>query len=165
MSRPPIHRRTASPRGIAHPDPAAARYFGPGFSELVEIAERLAREKHGLEIPEKGRGLARTLVEIPALLAHILGEHQSLYAREAFLGTARLSDSLARHARKLAYTPDAGVAATGLAAFTVKAGLAGELPTAFALKSAPKGAEGAIRWLGGGCLGIAKLTYFADWRA
>ena len=140
MSRPPIHRPVASPRGIAaESETGDARYFGPRFGDLVELAARLASEKHGIEIPGKGRGLARTIVEIPALLAHILGEHTSLYAREAFLGTARLPDSLWRHARKLAYAPDAGVAATGLAAFTVKPGLAGDLPKGFALQSAPKG--------------------------
>ncbi len=140
MSRPPIHRPVASPRRLTAADAGGeARYFGLRFHDLVDLATRLAGETHGIEIPGKGRGLARTLVEIPALLAHILGEHTSLYAREAFLGTARLPDSLWRHARKLAYAPDAGVAATGLAVFTVKPDLAGELPKGFALQSAPKG--------------------------
>ena len=137
MSRPPIHRRTPSPRG----DPAApgAGYFAPDFAALVALAEQLARDRHGLDIPPKGRGLARTLLEIPAVLAHLLGTHQSLYAREAFIATARLPDSLTRHARKLAYVPDAGVAATGLAAFTAKPGLAGTLHAGFALQSTAKG--------------------------
>ncbi|SEK59810.1 putative baseplate assembly protein [Blastococcus sp. DSM 46786] len=139
MSRPPVHRPAPSPRDVAHPDPASARYFGPGFAELVQLAERLAGERHGIEIPAKGRGLARTLLEIPALLAHVLGEHQSLYAREAFLGTAESADSLWRHARTLGYTPDAGVAATGLAAVTVGAGLSGTIPQGFALQSSPRG--------------------------
>lgn len=137
MSRPPIHRPVPSPRG----DPAApgAGYFAPDFAALVALAERLARDRHGLDIPPKGRGLARTLLEIPAVLAHLLGTHQSLYAREAFIATARLPDSLTRHARKLAYVPDAGVAATGLAAFTARPGLAGLLHAGFALQSTAKG--------------------------
>ena len=44
-----------------------------------------------------------------------------------------------RHARKLAYLLDAGVAASGLAAFTAKKGIAGELPKGFALQSTAKG--------------------------
>jgi hypothetical protein len=134
MSRPPIHRPAPSPRSAA-----TGRYFGPDFAALVALAEAVARDRHGIEIPAKGRGLARTLIELPALLAHILGEHQSLYAREAFLASAALADNLGRHARKLAYRPDPGVAATGLAAFTVKPGLSGVLVQGFALQSSPLG--------------------------
>lgn len=134
MSRPPIHRLVPSPRGSE-----AGRYFDPDFGALVALAETVARDHHGIEIPAKGRGLARTLVELPALVAHVLGEHQSLYAREAFLGSALQADNLTRHARKLAYSPDPGVAATGLAAFTVKPGLSGTLPKGFALQSSPLG--------------------------
>ncbi|QFG36303.1 putative phage baseplate assembly protein [Paracoccus pantotrophus] len=132
MSRPPIHRPSPSPRGTD-------RYFGPDFNELVALAETLARDGHGIEIPAKGRGLARTLIELPALVAHILGEHQGLYAREASLGSARLAENLTRHARKLAYSPGPGAAATGLAAFTVKPGLSGSLPQGFALQTSPLG--------------------------
>ncbi|MBL9059445.1 MAG: hypothetical protein JNK88_05410, partial [Mangrovicoccus sp.] len=134
MSRPPLNRSAPSPRS---PDPG--RYFGPDFAALVALAEAVARDRHGIEIPAKGRGLARTLIELPALLAHILGEHQSLYAREAFLASAALPENLGRHARKLAYSPDPGVAATGLAAFTVKPGLSGTLPKGFALQSSALG--------------------------
>ena len=45
----------------------------------------------------------------------------TLYASEAFLGTARSDTSLVRHARRLAYQPDAGVAATGYQASLTKA--------------------------------------------
>ena len=136
MSRPPIHRPVPSPRDPEH-------YFGPDFTALVALAESVARDAHGIEIPAKGRGLARTLIELPALLAHILGEHQSLYAREASPGTARLAEHLTRHARKLAYAPDPGVAAVGLAAFTVKPGLSGSLPAGFALMTSALGEEKA----------------------
>lgn len=153
MSRPPINRSAPSPRGI-DADSGRARYFGPRFADLVALAEALARDPEGvpipggtgvlaegiIEIPGKDRGLARTLIEIPALFAHILGEHQSHYAAEAFLGTAQRSESLVAHGRRLAYAPDHGVAATGLAAFTVKDGLSGEVPLHFALQSEPKGA-------------------------
>ena len=96
MSRPPIHRPAPSPRSAA-----AGRYFAPDFAALVALAEAVARDRHGIEIPAKGRGLARTLIELPALLAHILGEHQSLYAREAFLASAALPDTV----QGLAITP------------------------------------------------------------
>ncbi|MDT1061989.1 hypothetical protein RM190_08990 [Paracoccus sp. CPCC 101403] len=132
MSRPPIHRPAPSPRGDDS-------YFGPDFAALVQLAEAVARDGHGIEIPAKGRGLARTLIELPALLAHVLGEHQGLYAREANLGSALLPENLSRHARRLAYTPDPGAAATGLAAFTVKPGLSGSLPKGFALQTSPLG--------------------------
>lgn len=134
MSRPPIHRLVPSPRGTD-----ATRYFAPDFAALVALAETVARDHHGIEIPAKGRGLALTLIELPALVAHVLGEHQSLYAREAYLGSALEADNLTRHARRLAYSPDPGVAATGLAVFTVKAGLSGTLPKGFALQSSPLG--------------------------
>jgi predicted phage baseplate assembly protein len=153
MSRPPISRAAPSPRGLDTEQDRTA-YFGPRFADLVALAETLARDPNGVaipgstarlapgivEIPGKDRGLARTLVEIPALFAHILGEHQSHYAAEAFLGTATRADSLIRHGRKLAYVPDQGVAATGLAVFTVKPGLTGDVPVHFALQSEPRGA-------------------------
>lgn len=152
MSRPPIHRAPPSPRGI-DAGTGQDRYFGLRFADLVALAEALARDPDGVPIPAgervlgqgiveiagKDRGLARTLVEIPALFAHILGEHQSHYAAEAFIGTAQRPESLIAHSRRLAYAPDHGVAATGLAAFTVKKGLSGEVPRHFALQSEPKG--------------------------
>lgn len=150
MSRPPILRPAPSPRGI-DVDNGQGRYFAPRFADLVDLAEMLARDPDGVsvpggriaegivEIPGKDRGLARTLVEIPALFAHILGEHQSHYAAEAFLSTAQQAPSLVAHSRRLAYAPDPGVAATGLAAFTVKPGLDGEVPRHFGLQSEPKG--------------------------
>lgn len=153
MSRPPIDRAAGSPRGT---DTSLGRspYFGLRFADLVALAEALARNPEGvtipgtastlapgiIEIPGKDRGLARTLVEIPALFAHILGEHQSHYAAEAYIGTASQPDSLVRHGRRLAYVPDQGVAATGLAVFEVKDGLNGNVPLHFALQSEPKGA-------------------------
>ncbi|GAA6179501.1 putative baseplate assembly protein [Shimia sp. NS0008-38b] len=153
MSRPPIVRKTPSPRGINN-DQNQTTYFGLRFADLVALAEDLAQDPAGVkvpgsshrlaagivELPGKDRGLARTLIEIPAILAHILGEHQSHYAAEAFVGTATQPNSLIRHARKLAYVPDQGVAATGLAVFDVKEGLAGDVPALFALQSEPKGA-------------------------
>lgn len=152
MSRPPINRPIPSPRGI-DPEKGEMTYFGLRFADLVLLAEELARDPEGvlipgstdrlapgiLEVPGKDRGLARTFIEIPSLFADILGEHQSHYATEAFLGTATLPDSLIRHSRRLAYAPDQGVAATGLAVFEVKKGLSGELPKNFSLQSEPKG--------------------------
>ncbi len=153
MSRPPIDRAAPSPRGT-DTTIGQSPYFDLRFSDLVALAETLARDPQGVaipgttntlapgivKIPGKNRGLARTLVEIPALFAHILGEHQSHYAAEAYLGTASQSDSLIRHGRRLAYVPDQGVAATGLAVFEVKDGLTGTVPLHFALQSEPKGA-------------------------
>lgn len=153
MSRPPIDRSSPSPRGI-DTNRGQMTYFGLRFADLVALAEELARDPDGVpvpggtgtlargivEIPGKDRGLARTLIEIPALFAHILGEHQSHYAAEAFLGSATQAPSLIRHAQKLAYLPDQGVAATGLAVFEVKEGLNGTVPRNFALQSEPKGA-------------------------
>lgn len=152
MSRPPIRRSPGSPRGVGN-NMAGSRYFGAGFADLVALAESLANDPEGVpepggsrvvaegivEIAGKDRGLARALVEIPALFAHILGEHQSHYAAEAFIATAQRSESLLAHSRRLGYVPDQGVAATGLAAFTVKAGLSGEVPRHFALQSEPRG--------------------------
>ena len=158
MSRPPINRAAPSPRGTGTaPD---ARYFGPDFAALVALAETLARDRHGIEIPAKGRGLARTLIEIPALFAHILGEHQSLYARESGIASAQLPDSLTRHAARLGYQPDAGVAATGHAAFTAKPGLSGTIPAGFALQSSALGEEKAQTFET-----LSPVEINADWNA
>ena len=183
MSRPPILRPVPSPRG-ASPTALGAgagtggamgagtggstgaagepgpRYFGPDFAALVVLAEAVARERHGIEVPAKGRGLVRTLVEIPALLAHVLGEHQSLYARESSLATARLTGSLVRHAARLGYRLDAGVAATGLVAFAVKPGLSGSLPAGFALQSSALGEDKAQTYET-----LAPLELNAAWNA
>ena len=136
MSRPPIRRQANSPRRLDNA--GRERYFSSSFAELLNAIDQLAKDDAiGIEIPDGG--LARLLLETPALLAHILGEHQNHYAEEAFFPTAKRSDNLLRHAARLAHSPDHGVAAEGVAVFTAKDGLSGEIPAGFALLSEPSG--------------------------
>ncbi len=72
----------------------------------------------------------------------MLGVYQDFFGAEAFLATARTEQSLVRHGRRVGYTSDPGVAATGVVAINVKEGLSGKLPRGLPLLSVPKGEQG-----------------------
>ena len=139
MSRPPrplFHTATAGD-GAAF---AARRQFLPlEFAELVQLQQVLAETEARLGVTAEEGDFAYTLLELSALVAHTLGLYQNLYAREAYLGTAETAKSLILHARRLAYEPDRGLAASGYAVLTVGQGLQGKLPAGFALSSSPRG--------------------------
>ncbi len=141
MSRPPRPYSGPSTTG----DPVSPRsgldYFPLDFWELVGLAREhaLAHPERPLRIPDDPRDHANTLLEASALVAHILGVYQERYAAESFLGTARSLASLVRHARRLAYEPDPGVAATGHVVLWAAEGLSATIPRGFALASAPVG--------------------------
>ncbi len=78
-------------------------------------------------------------MELSALVAHILAVYQDRYAGESFIGTALAASSLVRHARRLSYQPDAGLAATGHVVLFVKPGLSGTIAKGLALASVPLG--------------------------
>lgn len=139
MSRPPrpLFRKSTTGDGSAF---AARREFLPvEFNALVELERQLAESEARLGVTQAEGDFAYTLMELSALVAHTLGLYQNLYAREAYLGTAATAKSLVLHARRLAYEPDQGLAASGYAILTVGKGLAGKLPAGFALASSPRG--------------------------
>ena len=139
MSLPPIFSKTKSPRGQSYNPTEAYHYFDLDFAELTDLTIDHAFNAFNVSVPDKRRGLLKTLSEVPALFAYILGEHQNLYFQESQLATANLAHSLFREARKLAYDPDMGVSASGYLVFTIKDGLEGTIPKDFALKSSPEG--------------------------
>ncbi len=139
MSRPPRPHFRNSTTGTPPAQAEHIRYQPLGFKDLVDLQVSLADQEAALGVPASEGDFARSLMEMSALLGYALGAYQNLYAREVYLGTAQLPQSLIRHARRLAYEPDAGMAATGYAVFTIGQGLQGQLPKGFALSSSPKG--------------------------
>lgn len=139
MSRPPrpLFRKSTTGDGSAF---AVRREFLPvDFNDMVELERQLAESEARLGVTEAEGDFAYTLMELSALVAQTLGLYQNLYAREAYLGTAETAKSLVLHARRLAYEPDRGLAASGYAILTVGKGLSGKLPAGFALSSSPRG--------------------------
>lgn len=117
--------------------------FAPSFQDLVETQSALSAEELGQSPPGGEGDFATTLFELSALVAHVLGVYQDFYGGEAFLGTARTQQSLVRHGRRVGYTTDPGVAATGVVAIQVKDGLAGDIDDGLGLLSVPKGEQKA----------------------
>ncbi len=139
MSRPPRPLYRSSTTGLARDDRQRLDFVAPDYAALLELERRLAEEETGLVTTNEEGDFARTLMEGSALLGHLLGLYQEAYAQEAFLGTAQSDASLVRHARRLAYLPDAGLSATGFAALTVGEGLDGRVTAGLALASTPRG--------------------------
>jgi hypothetical protein len=118
-------------------------YLSSEHADFLARQQQLARAELGLVPVEEQGDFARTLMDLSAVLAHILGVYQDRYARESFLGTARSARSLVRHGRRLGYEPDPGLAAMGFMAFTVHPGLEGWIRRGFALSSSPVGEKKA----------------------
>jgi hypothetical protein len=145
--RPPFRTPTAGD-GSAFASPHR-RFMPIEFTEMVEMQRALAElesrlgttrnDPAALAVAGSTGDFATTLMELSALVAHTLGLHQNLYAREAYLDTAETGRSLVLHARRLAYEPDQGLSATGFAVLTIGEGLTGTLPARFALASSAKG--------------------------
>jgi predicted phage baseplate assembly protein len=117
--------------------------FAPFFEDLVRLQEELSGEELG-QFPPGGEGdFAGTIFGLGAVIGHVLGVYQDFYGGEAFIGTALTEQSLVRHGRRIAYTTDPGVAATGVIAIQVKPGLSGLLPEGLPLLSVPLGEQGS----------------------
>ena len=78
-------------------------------------------------------------MELSALVAHVLSVYQRHYAGEAFISTARAASSLVRHAHRLAYQPDSGLAASGYVVIVTKEGVGGTVAAGLSLASVPLG--------------------------
>jgi hypothetical protein len=82
-------------------------------------------------LPDHGRGL----LDVYALALHVLWTYQEAWADEAFLATARLTESGERLLELVGLRPDPGAAATGLQAVRCRQGAEGTLPEGFAVRS------------------------------
>jgi hypothetical protein len=139
MSRPPRPPYASSPSGEQPGRPDRLDYLPLEFADFLDMEIQLAERETGVALPGGDGDMTLTALQLPALLAHILGAYQDLYAAEAFLSTAATTKSLVRHARRLAYKPDAGLAATGYEVLTIGEGLKGSIPAGFAFASSPLG--------------------------
>ena len=139
MSRPPRPHFRVSTTGVQEGRRDRLDYLPYEFRDFVELQKELASSEAGLTTTGAEGDFANTLMEASAVLAHLLGGYQDLYAREAYLLTAVSPRSLVHHARRLAYEPDQGLSATGYAVLTVGEGLEGTVEEGFALASVPRG--------------------------
>lgn len=143
MTKPPrpLFKVSTTDHGEAF---AGRRVFLPyEFADLMQLQIDLAAREINLGVSDQEGDFGTTLMQLSALIGETLALHQNLYAREAFLCTAETGRALVLHARRLAYRPDQGLAATGHAVLTVAPGLKGMLPAGFTLCSAPRGGEKA----------------------
>jgi predicted phage baseplate assembly protein len=138
MSRPPRPLPAdALPVELDQPG-RPARYLPLEHAELLALQQRLATGLLGRTEAAEGDAAA-TLMELSAVVGHVLSRYQNRIAGEAFLDTAIAGSSLVRHAERLAYQPDLGLAAIGHVVLTVKPGLEGEVAAGLALASTPLG--------------------------
>lgn len=139
MSRPPRPHFRQSTTGVQEGRRDRLDYLPYEFRDFVELQKELASSEAGLATTGAEGDFANTLMEASAVLAHLLGVYQDVYAREAYLLTAVSPRSLVHHARRLAYQPDRGLSATGYAVLSVGEGLEGTVEKGFALASVPRG--------------------------
>ncbi|AGP41497.1 hypothetical protein [Sorangium cellulosum] len=143
MSRPPRFRTRATTTGNPLPGQRALDYLPSEFADFVDRQRGLAAEELGFPPSTAEGDFAGTLMELSALVAHVLGVYQDTYAGEAFLSTAQSQKSLVRHGRRLGYEPSPGLSATGHLVLTVKPGLRGTIRAGFAVSSSPVGEKKA----------------------
>jgi hypothetical protein len=143
MSRPPRPTPRGAKTGPELAGHGALDYLPSEFADFVERERALATEELGIAPSGQEGDFAETLMDLSALVAHVLGVYQDRFAREAFLRTAQSPQSLVQHGRRLGYEPDPGLAATGYVALRVREGLAGTVKAGFALTSAPFGEKKA----------------------
>lgn len=148
MSRPPYPRvPVASPSGAASGDPTRLDYLPLEYADLLALERQLAVTRLGrpVETGDEGEApdAAQTFMELSALVAHVLSVYQRQFAGEAFLGTATAASSLVRHAHRLGYEPDPGLAATGFVVLVAKPGVRGTVAAGLPLASVPLGTEKA----------------------
>jgi hypothetical protein len=148
VSRPPSPQPDARTARVDRGNAKRFDFLPLEFDDFMALEESLAAdlfwrlessETSGETGDESGGDFARTTMELTALVAHILAVYQDRYAGESFIGTARAASSLVRHARRLAYQPDSGLAATGYVVLFVKPELSGTVAKGLSLASVPLG--------------------------
>lgn len=137
MSRPPRpvpERRT----GTLRRTDAELVYFEPLYTDLFAMVRDVFEAELGLGAPPQG-DLADVFLDASAVVGHVLGRHQDLYAGESWIGTARTPRSLVRHGRRLDARPDPGLSATGAVVLEIGEGLSGIVEAGLPLGSTPLG--------------------------
>jgi predicted phage baseplate assembly protein len=148
MSRPPEPRASRSPRQSRPGGSDSLDYLSLDYAGLLALQDELAISALGRQPSQAGSSPAeadvtRTMMELSALTGHILAVYQRQYAREGFISTATAPSSLRRHAERLGYQPDPGVAATGHVALFTKPEVSGTISAGLPLASTPLGEIGA----------------------
>lgn len=143
MSRPPRPHPRRLLTETRSGDQALRDYLPREHADFLEHQRRLAREELGIVSSGEEGDFGGTLMDMSAVLAHVLGVYQDRYARESFLGTAKSAHSLVQHGRRLGYEPDPGLAATGFVVLTVHRGLEGVVRQGLAFSSSPFGEKKA----------------------
>src|SRR5262245_20010705 len=135
-ARPPRpHSQNRSTTGNPLAVAGHLNYLPDEFADFVRLQQDLAVSEVNIVSNGAKGDFTQTLFELSAVVAHILGFYQKRFAQEAYISTAQSARSLVRHARRLAYTPDPGVAASGFVRLLVKAGLSGTVSKGLALAS------------------------------
>lgn len=144
MSRPPTPHSSKSTGREQTGDLEALDYLPLQYADLLELQEDLAVTRLGRPRPLPGSDpeeadVARTFMELSALVGHVLSVYQRHRAGEAFISTARDPSSLVRHAHRLAYDPDPGLAASGHVVVFAKDRVSGTVGAGLPLASVPLG--------------------------
>src|SRR3954447_19284586 len=142
MSRPPIPQPEKSTGREQSGDLQKLDYLPLEYADLLGLEQDLAVTRLGR--PRTGAGpdeadVTQTFMELAALVGHVLSVYQRQRAGEAYISTAQAPSSLVRHAHRLAYDPDPGVAASGHVVVFAKAGVSGTVERGLALASVPLG--------------------------
>jgi hypothetical protein len=148
MSRPPYPGRGSSDPAPVPADAGELDYLPAEYEDLLALARQRAASSLGragpeIDVDDGGADLTATFLELSSLVGHVLSVYQRHLAREAFLSTARTRGSLLRHARRLCYEPDPGVAATGHVVLITKPGVSGTVAARLPLASVPIGDVGS----------------------
>lgn len=144
MSRPPRPHPVRSTGREQGGDLAHLDYLPLQYADLLALQEELAVTRLRRPRPQAGgegeeADVARTFMELSALVAYVLAVYQRQYAGEAYISTAQAASSLVRHARRLAYDPDTGLAASGHVVLVAKDAVSGTVAAGLALASVPLG--------------------------
>ncbi len=146
MARPPIARRApytaGEPAGVTRDIDVLPREY----ADFIAMERALAALELGFPVAledDAPGDIGGTLMEMSALVAHVLSLYQDRYGNEIFLGTAQAPASLVKHGRRLAYEPAPGLSASGFVALFAKEGLSGTIPERFAFSSAAVGEKPA----------------------
>lgn len=144
MSRPPYPHPARSTGREQTGDLEHLDYLPLEYADLLALQEelavtRLSRPRPQTEGHLEEPDVARTFMELSALVGHVLSVYQRYYAGEAFISTAQAPSSLVRHAHRLAYDPDPGLAASGFVVLFAKDRVSGTVAAGLPLASVPLG--------------------------
>ena len=144
MSRPPAPHPVKSTGRDQSGDRRTLDYLPLAYADLLALEEQLAVTRLGrtsaqTEADVQEADVTRTFMELSALVGHVLSVYQRYQAGEAYIGTARSASSLVRHAHRLAYDPDPGLAASGYVVLVTKDGVGGTVAAGLPLASVPLG--------------------------